>query len=127
LLVFEPDRQIRSIVGGYSDYQLLRERTAPATAQVPKPSKKAPSKGRPEKPRRFLNREQRELETLPGEIESLESEQESIAAKLADPEVLRNNPAYPAEAQARLQEIEKDLLTKYARWEELETLKAELT
>jgi ATP-binding cassette subfamily F protein uup len=127
LLVFEPDRQIRSIVGGYSDYQLLRERTTAATSYPVKPAKKDSQKGRPAKPRRFLNREQRELDALPLEIESLETEQEEIAAKLSDPDVLKNDPGYPASAQSRLQEIEASLHGKYARWEELDALKAELT
>jgi ATP-binding cassette subfamily F protein uup len=127
LLVFEPDRQIRAIVGGYSDYQLLQERTATATKAPAKPAKRASPKGRQEKPRRFLNREQRELDQLPREIESLEEEQEAIAAKLSDPNVLKNDPSYAAKAQPRLQEIETSLHDKYIRWEELESLKSDLT
>jgi len=128
LLVFEPDRSIRQIIGGYSDYEAYQARSRSAsTSPVAPPSPKAGSaKGRPPKPRRFLNREQRELDDLPAEIESLEAEQEQLATDLADPAKLKADPAFPKTAQARLQEIDTSLHQKYARWEELEALKKEL-
>ena len=125
LLVFEPDKRIRSIIGGYSDYELFRRRTAPE-AGPPSPAQATERKGKPEKARRFLNREQRELDALPAEIERLETEQERIAADLSNPEILRTDPGLPKTAQTRLRELEESLKTKYARWEELEALKAEL-
>ncbi len=135
LLVFEPDRTIRSIVGGYSDYQLFQQRTRSSTLRQAqgKPEtlrqaqgKPVTQKGKPQKPRRFLNREQRELDALPGEIEALEAEQESLANDLGDPEILKSDPGFSARAQERLAEIEVVLLEKYARWEELEALRMEL-
>jgi ATP-binding cassette subfamily F protein uup len=128
LLVFEPDKTIRPIVGGYSDYQLFINRSTPA-ASAPRPSgslKPKTQNRKPEKPRRFLNREQRELDALPAEIEELETEQEQLAADLANPEKIKTNPQFPKTAQTRLQEIDTILLEKYARWEELEALKKEL-
>ena len=134
LLVFEPGGQIRPIVGGYSDYQLFRERSpdkspgrAPSDSGTP-PASAAEStrKGKPAKPRRFLNREQRELDELPARIEALEQEQHAIAEALADPARLRADPTLPVTSQARLAAIEDELNACLARWEELELLKAEL-
>lgn len=128
LFVFEPDKCIRPIIGGYSDYQLFQKRSlSPSSPSAPAPSLKPKAgKAKPPKPRRFLNREQRELDALPGDIETLESEQETIAGDLASPEKLKADPSFAKTAQARLGEIEKELLEKYARWEELEALKREL-
>ncbi len=125
LYVFEPDRTIRQIIGGYTDYTTFLERTRKQEPAV-KPATKPSSKGKPAKPRRFLNREQRELDSLPLEIETLETEQELLANDLSDPEKLKADPQFPVQAQQRLQEIETSLHTKYERWEELETLKKEL-
>ena len=85
-----------------------------------------PRKGKSQKQRRFLNREQRELEELPMEIEGLESEQEKLATDLANPEVLKGDPSFSIQAQKRLKEIDDALHQKYGRWEELETLKKKL-
>jgi ATP-binding cassette subfamily F protein uup len=128
LLVFEPDKSIRPIVGGYSDYRLFKQRSESIDTDrdAPQSPPATPRPGRPDKPRRFLNREQRELDSLPGEIEALESEQEEIAAALADPARLKAEPAFPRAAQVRIQEIDTELHRKYARWEELEALKKAL-
>jgi len=126
LLVFEPDQSIRPIIGGYSDYLNFKDRSAVAKSSLQGEPKMPKAKGKPKKPRKFLNREQRELDTLPQEIEALESEQEQLAADLANPDKLKADPGFPAKAQARLQEIDIALHTKYDRWEELEALKKAL-
>lgn len=126
LLVFEPDRSIRPIIGGYADYLNFVKRSQPVHKAAKKDDKSTTKRGKPDKPRRFLNREQRELETLPHEIEALEGEQEQIAADLADPEKMKSDPQYGAKAKTRLDEIDTTLHAKYARWEELEALKKEL-
>lgn len=130
LLVFENDGVIRPIVGGYADYRAFRERTEQrGSGERSRESEKGAAsgkRGRPEKPRRFLNRERRELEELPPEIEQLEKEQEGIAAELADPEMLKAEPRLAVEGQKRLEAIEEELAAKYGRWEELENLRTEL-
>lgn len=128
LLVFEPSGFIRPIIGGYSDYEAFRERSttaAPAKTQTA-PASSPARKGRPARPRRFLNREQRELDELPARIEAIETEQEEIAASLANPDALKADPAFAASARDRLKEIDTQLQVLYARWEELESLKASL-
>jgi ATP-binding cassette subfamily F protein uup len=126
LLVFEPDKSIRPIIGGYSDYLSFQERSVVAKNPLQSQSVKTKTKGKPPKARRFLNREQRELDDLPKEIEALESEQEQLATDLSNPEKLKSDPAFSRTAQERLREIEASLNSKYERWEELEALKKEL-
>ncbi len=125
LLVFEGEGQLRSIVGGYADYEaFLRRQATPAPAPAPIPDK--PKGQRPPKARKFLNRERRELEALPAEIEALESEQEEIATRMANPATLREDPEAAASGRQRLAEIEATLTKKFARWEELEALQEDL-
>lgn len=128
LLVFGPDKSIQPIVGGYGDYRLFQERSKPKAATPEnKGAEKSKTKGmKPKKPRKFLNREQQELDALPAEIETLESEQEQLATDLANPEILKNNPQFSKSAPDRIQEISTILEEKYARWEELESLKKSL-
>ena len=126
LFVFEPDKTIRPIVGGYNDYQLFLKRSASSDKTPIRTDSSAGKKGKPGKARRFLNREQSELEALPAEIEKLETEQEALAKDLANPEILRNKPAFGRQAKTRLKEIEVGLQARYARWEELEALKKQL-
>lgn len=126
LLVMEGEGVVRSIVGGYDDYLAFKNRTrkpAPGTGRV-EVQTKSPNKR--EKARRFLNRERWELESLPGEIEALEQEMESLVAAMGDPANFQNNPDFATQTQARIAAIESDLSTKFERWEELETLRDQL-
>lgn len=125
LLVFEDDRSIRSIVGGYEDYRLFEARSQSAPAQKQKPDSTR-AKGRKSKAPRFLNRQRWELEALPGEIEVLEKEQAQLAEKMADPDTISDDPEFPQKARKRLDEIERTLEKKFERWEELEALRLEL-
>lgn len=96
----------------------------PVPARSKASERKASGRGHKGRPRTFLNRERRELEALPGEIEILEQELESIAADFASgkPEVM----AAARTLQAKISELETSIATKYARWEELEALQTQL-
>ncbi len=95
----------------------LFEKSAPAPEEAPKP------RGKSERPRKFLNREQRELDELPGVIERLEAEHAEIAAKLADPATYQREPESVQRLQAELTDNESRAHIAYARWEELEALR----
>ncbi len=107
----------REYVGGYSDW-LTQRRTEPRPA-APKPSASAASKPPAVRARLGYN-EQRELEALPGEIESLESEQAELTARMSDAAYYRLGPQRLKEDRARVAQLEQQLLDKYARWEALE-------
>jgi ATP-binding cassette subfamily F protein uup len=125
-LVLEGQGWVREYVGGYSDW--LRQRPAPPTTADPatstdrsraaaqKRSERGPSKA----PRKLSYKDQRALEALPQQIESLESEVEALHARLADPELYRGPASELTATQARLAEIESELAQCYERWELLE-------
>jgi ATP-binding cassette subfamily F protein uup len=131
-LVFEGQGQILEYSGGYQDWIKQRAASPPKPVPLPSPvSTPAPSpvaapltpKGKIEKPRKFLNRERKELGELPAVIEKLETEQKALAARLWDPEVYKKEPAKVPELKAELEALEERARQAYARWEELEALR----
>lgn len=127
LLVLEGEGRIVESVGGYDDYH--RQKQAEAAAKAPPPTQAPPPRpreARAEKPRRFSNRERKELEKLPGRIEELEIEQRELAEALADPALYSDGGEAVKEKQIRLQAVEEELTQALTRWEELESLSTRL-
>ncbi len=116
-LVFEPnadgDLELQEYVGGYDDWLRQRPQIA-ATPEVKVASKvvKAP------KARKLSFKETRELESLPAQIEQLETEQAELVEKLADPD-LYSDGAKVSATTARMKAVENALETAFERWEEL--------
>ena len=77
----------------------------------------------PAKAKKLSGKEQKELEALPAKIETLEKEQAELTAKLADPAFYKKEAAKFAEVKKRLETVEKEHATTFARWEELEARK----
>ena len=124
-LVFEGDGQLSEYVGGYTDWVAQGGRvkpTEPVAAAKPAPAPAAP-KPKQTKSRKITQKELRELEALPKRIEELETAQAEITAKLADPAFYQNAPAEVPVAKQRLEAIEQEVATAFARWEELEALR----
>jgi len=120
-LVFEDAGAVREYVGGYDDWLRQRPRTAHRTAP---PKRTAQPHRRTPKPRRLTYKENKELLALPAKIEALETEQEQLHALLADPATYRETGTEVAGAVERTKELEQALHEVYARWEELEAIKA---
>ena len=118
VLAFEPSAggtlKLREYVGGYDDWLRLRPdvEVAPAPKVTPK-TERAP------RARKLSFKETRELETLPGQIERLESEQSALAQKLADPAFYAENGGEVAAATARLAALESEMARAFERWEQL--------
>ena len=104
----------KEYAGGYSDY--LRQRTVQKEEAAPKKTVAPKEKSKV----KLSYKETRELESLPGEIESLEAEQKQLAEKMAAPEYYRQPPDVLREDQRRHVEIDRLLLEKLERWEALE-------
>ena len=64
--------------------------------------------------------ETRELEALPGQIETLESEHEELLRLLSSPDVHAKGPEEAARLSQKLMEQEALIEKAYARWSELE-------
>jgi ATP-binding cassette subfamily F protein uup len=125
-LVFEGDGRVEDYAGGYEDW--LRQRPEPrvpsAEPRAPSPEPRAPSpepRAASPESRKLSYKEQRELEGLPGRIESLEVEQRALNAKIADPAFYSEAADTIRAAVARLETIEAELAEVYARWDALES------
>jgi ATP-binding cassette subfamily F protein uup len=128
VIVLEEGGGVTEVVGGYDEWDALRikrdtAKTAPVTPQPTEPSNAAQRTG--SRAKKFLNREQRELDEMPALLQRLEETQTALAAELASPETYRNAPEKPPGLEKRLAELQAEIATAYARWEELESLKAE--
>ena len=123
-LVMEGQGRVGEYVGGYSDW--LRQRREPAA--TPPPSKPGAAATNPEKatpsapPRRRLGfKETRELEQLPGRIETLEARLAALGAAMHEPAFYQQDAATIVARNAELATAQAELDAAYARWSELES------
>src|SRR6476661_6553447 len=128
VIVSEGEGMWREYVGGYSDWERVRNEAAKAPAapaaakaSAPKaPETSASAQNAAGKKIKLSYKEQRELEELPQLIASLEDEQSAITAQLNAPDFYKTNPADARRINARFAEIEDLLLDALERWERLE-------
>ncbi len=130
-LAYEGDGRFREYAGGYSDWQRQRPGPAPQRrpGQEPRASRKSvkPDAGAPtaraqgsETPKRLTRNEEQELADLPERIEALEQRQAQLHEELADPALYQVDDGRLPQLQGQLAELEAQLETAYARWQELE-------
>ncbi|SAK76226.1 ABC transporter-like protein [Caballeronia fortuita] len=120
----------REYVGGFSDWQIQRERSERIAEEAARQSAKdAPKEDAPKESAAGRNaqrtvklsfKEQRELEALPGRIAELEEEQKTIGAQLEDGSIFAKDAKEGARLSERHAAIEEELLVALERWEELE-------
>lgn len=119
----------REYEGGVQDWLIQSERArslapqakpaAPAAKSTTAEPPKAPAAQPAAKARKLSYKEQRELETLPELIASLEAEQKETQAALNDSGLYASDPAKIAQLHKRDTEIEDALMTALERWEQL--------
>jgi len=123
-LVFEGNGRIGEFVGGYTDWLRQRRVATSPGAEAPR-TKTPPTASAVEKcgtkPRKLSYKEQRELETLPAKIESLEAEQARLQSTVGNPAFYQQVAGEITATLARLEAITKELEACYARWEALES------
>ncbi|KAK44717.1 ABC transporter ATP-binding protein [Caballeronia jiangsuensis] len=120
----------REYVGGFSDWQIQRERSERIAEDAARQTaKEAPKDDTPKESAAGRNaqrtvklsfKEQRELEALPGRIAELEQEQKAIGAQLEDGSIFAKDAKEGARLSERHAAIEEELLVALERWEELE-------
>jgi ABC transport system ATP-binding/permease protein len=131
-LAFEKDGRVREYVGGWQDYlrqsagsparafggpqDRSRAQTAPGAAAAPQRASDAEGAAR----RKLSYKEQRELETLPPQIESLEGEQAALKAEMESPEFYKAGAERIQTVMSRLETVARELEEKISRWMELE-------
>ncbi|OBV40671.1 ATP-binding cassette domain-containing protein [Janthinobacterium psychrotolerans] len=118
VVVAEGAGKWREFVGGYTDWE--RVRTLPvASSPASKPAAKAEAAA-PAAKKKLSYKEQRELEELPKLIAKLEDEQSVLAAELSHPDFYKKTPAEGKRLNARVAEIEGELLDALEKWEQIE-------
>ncbi|OUS31493.1 ABC transporter ATP-binding protein [Gammaproteobacteria bacterium 45_16_T64] len=115
-LVFEGNGKIGEYLGSYDDWirQRPKGNQSAAVKTVKKKEAKAPSTTK------LSYKENRELESLPKEIEQHEIRTEEIHSLLADPKIYQDSPDNVNKLQAELASVEKSLEIAFERWEFLE-------
>ncbi|MCY0855998.1 ATP-binding cassette domain-containing protein [Cupriavidus sp. D39] len=122
----EGDGHWREYVGGYSDWQVQSARSAAMQDARGGEGKAAAETTKPREARaanrlvKLSYKEQRELDTLPERIASLENEQKTVSAQLADGSLYVSDAGKAAQLAARHDEIDLELLGALERWEVLE-------
>jgi ABC transport system ATP-binding/permease protein len=124
--VFEGEGRIEEYVGGYEDW--LRQRSRKSEVRSLKSEGMAPAKVRQnaagEKAGRLRKRsykETRELQGLPARIEALEVEQRALNERVAGVDFYKEPAAAIRKALARVDTLQAELTTAYARWHDLES------
>jgi ATP-binding cassette subfamily F protein uup len=126
-MVLEGNGRVGEYVGGYADW--VRQRPAApdpsrARADAKRSATLAAAPSSPKR-RRLSFKETQELAALPDRIDQLERERNALYQSLGDPAFLRDGAAV-AEAKGRLAAIDDEHAAAVARWEELETLAADV-
>ncbi len=121
-LVFEPEG-VKEYVGGHADWVRQRgERpAAPAAPAAARVSAAAAAETAPKADTKKLSYKlQRELESLPAEIERLETALAAIHAQMADPAFYQSPAAEITAVSTRAAALQADLEAAFGRWEQLE-------
>ena len=136
IIANEGDGFWREYEGGYEDWKIQKARSDKIraangnanTKTVDKVEVKAEAKVEVKtevKPvaksgvQKLNGKERQELEVLPLQIETLETEQADIGIAMSNPDLYKNEPELAASMQARLSEITAELDQKLQRWEQL--------
>jgi len=120
-LVFEADGHVRRHAGGYSDWVLRNE----ALAVVDEPeagARRTPAatRAKTQPARKLSYKLQRELDSLPAEIASLERRVAELRAVVVEPDFYRREQTTVQQHLAELQAAEHQLEVSVERWAELE-------
>ncbi len=130
-LVFEGEGRVKEYVGGYTDWRrtVARNRADAAAASVPGSGSLHGSKdaapdrsGAGARPPKLSYDQKKEWEALPGRIEALEGELETLHTTMADAAFYRGDAEDIRTATERAQTLPADIEAAYERWAELDAL-----
>ena len=124
-IVFEEDGKVQEYVGGYSDWARRGHALAVTDNPYEEEEKKraAEERRRNRKQTKLSYKDQRELDELPGEIESIESDIAALQAAIAAPDFYTQDAELVQRKLQELGETEQRLDERMERWSELETLR----
>jgi len=119
----------REYVGGFTDWQIQRDRSQQMAQEAQKEAAKevaakdagVPAGRNTQRAAKMSFKEQRELEALPAQIAALEAEQKAIGAQLEEGSIFAKDAAEGTRLTARYAAIDEELLAAMERWDELES------
>ena len=128
VLVAEGDGVITEHAGGYSDWEARGgklvevEQFRPVATQQATSSQQTAAKAdpAPTETRKLSYKDQRELDALPGKIETLEKQQEELEATIGDPGFFQRPSSETEAALKALSDTQAELELVYERWSALE-------
>lgn len=130
--VFSGDGDVREYVGGYDDWIRQRDAaqeqpTSPSLSKTPTSKPNTTTTTAPPTPakpaaatRRLSYKEERELQSLPEKIASLEAEIEVLQSEMAQPGYFQRSKDELTAKSSRLSILGEHLNLAFSRWEELE-------
>jgi ATP-binding cassette subfamily F protein uup len=129
-LVAQGEGLWREYPGGYSDWidqggEWLTESTkvaAKSSSASALPASASTQATNANARRKLSYKEQRELDTIPERIESLEVEQTKIQAAMSSADYYRLGPEQVRQDKARIDQIDDELLALLERWEALQAI-----
>ena len=126
ILAFEGEGQVTFSEGNYDYYLEKRRRAASGSGGGAREFKVtgSPAGSKAAKPRKLSFKEQRELEGIEAVIQVAEAEVTEREAQFVDPEFVRKNGARMQALLAELETAKAKVAALYARWEELEAVRA---
>lgn len=136
-IVFENDEAegtVNEYVGGYDEWEAAKMRRNDETRQlgdarasiaktkavVDQRSDQRGSQSAVDQAERLSYNEQRELKSLPGDIEKLESKIAKMHEEMAKPNFYQSGGDVIAKKSKELESLESDLESKFTKWESLE-------
>ncbi len=127
VIAFEGNGVLTEFGGGYDDWQRFTQQRQSDAAQATKANDAKAKQNvanntasAAKNPSKLSFKEQKELDSIPTEIEKLELEQTAINQQLANSDLYKSQPELVKTLQARLIEIESLLEKLLARWEALD-------
>jgi ATP-binding cassette subfamily F protein uup len=127
VLVFEENGDIQEYMGGYSDWarrgKQLTEADVPEELQE-KSAKESLAENSPGKPKKLSYQLQRELDALPGKIETLEKDINYLQEQIADPAFYEQEYDETRDVLETLSSKQNELDHAMHRWAELEEVQS---
>ncbi len=120
-LAFEGGGSVKEYDGGYDDFVRQRSEDQEKESEVVAQKQAAKPQASTSRTSAKLSfKEQKELAAIPAKVDVLEKEQAEIHTAMADQGFFKQDGTAIADATARLQELDSQLATLFARWEDLE-------
>jgi len=123
LISIDKSGNVQHFNGGYNDWAKLQRQQ---NASISNLATKASQETWKRRAKKFTNKQQKELDALPGLVDELETRKATLIEKLSDPDLYRKGPDESKIINAELADLEEKMHSALERWEELESLKESL-